>query len=313
MNITTVVQDWSLDELCNVCAVLKIPYVVVVQSHLLRDKGNVRLRRIQFDSLLPKNAAVNESFVPLENLAATILSSNVGEVATTVNDYLDAASQRPFHVSTTADSTPGMGANLDCVYVDNDQYYENDKQVSKSDTPNWKAVLKTIKSIALRSESYMESLLRSSDGPPTAVIGANVSFWVLRDFGTCLMRRGEPSAYGACDETTEQYPKHKKVLKILAGAINNVMKKNGYWNQAALGQSIGHGNLATLLLYSKTDDRFDLVTLGDSTADPNSHTNRQQHLHGRNHNNASNNAGHHHHSANSGRKGRRDRRRAEDR
>ena len=258
--------------------------MVIVQPHLLRDKGKVRLRRIQFESVIAGNTAGCETFVSLENLAATISSYTVGEAATI--DYSDVASQRSFQTLTTTDMTNSMAANLDCIYVDNDQYFESEKQVSKSDTPNWKSILKTIKAVALRTESYLESLLRSSHGPPTAVIGANVSFWVLRDFGTCLMRRAEATAYGASGEITEKYPKCKKVLKTLASAIDSVMKKNGFWSSR---ERTNHGALATLLLYSKIDDRFDLVSLGDGVPEVSEL-----------------------HNDGSGRKGRRDRRRGGD-
>ena len=64
-------SDWSMDELCGVCSLLKIPFVVIVQSHLLRDKGAVRLRRIVFDAIGTTTTG-NETFVELERLASTI-------------------------------------------------------------------------------------------------------------------------------------------------------------------------------------------------------------------------------------------------
>lgn len=269
----SVLQDWSLDELCGVCAILRIPFVVVVAPHLLRDKGKVRLRRIQFDAMIAGNAAnANESFVSLDSLAATI--SSYLSADTTSVDHKDAvALQRTTQgtLGVDASSSSEMLSNLDCVLVDNDQYFESDRQLSRSDTPNWKSILKTLKNVSLRSESYLESLLRASSNnnssartKTTSVFAVQVSFWVLRDFGTCLMRRnGDASAFGASAEMTERYPKHKKVLKTLASAIDNVMKKNGFWNsREAARHSSSH--LATILLYSKTDDRFDLVTLGDS-------------------------------------------------
>jgi hypothetical protein len=193
---------------------------------------------------------------------------------------------------------------MDCIYVENDQYYGSEKQVSKSETPNWKFILKSLKSLSQRSEAYLEHLhgpKNSVQGTP--VLGVNVPFWVLREFGTCLMRRGEPSASGAAMECTEQFPEHKKTLKTLAMAIDTTMKRNGYWTAVVSGGASSSGGasggagamsssnssnsnnnssnnnnssssssssnsgvkrgLLTMLLYSKSDDRFDVVSLGD--------------------------------------------------
>lgn len=236
-----------MDELFGVCAMMKIPFVVIVQPHLLRDKGSVRLRRIRFDTL---SGGGNEVLVSLDNLASTISSGHGEEVElserSAVNDGFDAA--------------PAKTSLVECIYVDTDQYYGLDKQVSKSDTSNWKAVLKSIKGVTQRSEAFLDTLTDTQVAAPvqgTPVFCVHhLSFWEIREFGTLLMQRnGDPIA--ASWDATELHPKRKKVFKTLAMAIDNLLKKYAVWKQ----DSTTTKQQLTLLLYSKVDDRFDMVTL----------------------------------------------------
>lgn len=227
-------QDWSLDELFGVCAILRIPFVVIVQPHLLRDKGSVRLRRISFDTPSGSTGG-NEIFCSLENLASTVASG------------MDEDAEPPERSTPNeSESTQKVSSAVECIYVDTDQYYGLDKQVSKSDTSNYKAILKSIKGVTQRSEAYLNDLQMTSPAQGTPVFAVNLPFWELRDFGTSLMKHGEPSA------VTELYPIHKKVFKTLAMAIDSVLKK--YGKSSVVSQ-------VTILLYSKVDDRFDMVTL----------------------------------------------------
>jgi hypothetical protein len=133
-----------------------------------------------------------------------------------------------------------------------------------------KHIIKAMKSITQRCESFVSSmadpsLSGGSESLPVFAV-ADLSFFLLRDFGTCLMKRArtEHTAAGASLEITEVHPKHKRVLKTLGVAIDNFMKRTGFWDGST---NNGHGfpnKLATILLYSKVDDRFDMVTLESS-------------------------------------------------
>lgn len=269
-NATPAASDWSLIELYGVCALLKIPFVVIVQPHLLKDKGSVRLRRVAFDSITSANS--NEMFVPLDELVTTIL----GDTAWSDENPEDqteattgpATSSRDHHRSSSNRQT-----QVECIYVDDDHYFGNERDIGKNETPHWKSYLKAMKSATLAAETYLSSLQdpasqtsgSSIDGVPVFAV-ADVSFWVLRDFGTALMKRErrEQTAIGACSETTERHPKHKRVLKTLAQAIDNFMKRNGMWGSHrdnSQHDERSRSFLMTMLLYSKNDDRFDLVTL----------------------------------------------------
>lgn len=259
-------SDWSLDELYGVCAILKIPFVVIVQPHLLRDKGSVRLRSIAFDSFTSgAGSGGNEIFVELDNLASTISSmSSHDNAAVDMSDH-----HRSVQGTATIETASTGIAKVDCIFVDNDQFFSTDKQVSKSDTSNWKEVMKSLKSVSQKSQAYLEAVYAPSAGTGalphvalhgTPVFAVHLSFWILREFGTSLMKRGEPTASGASAELTEKYPRHKRLLKTLAMAIDNTMKRNGYWSS---GKAAAKKPLLTIFLYSKSDDRFDMVSLDD--------------------------------------------------
>lgn len=260
-------SDWSLAELFGVCGVLSIPFVVIVQPHSLRDRGTVRLRRVPLDFI---GQGGGEIVVSLDDLAATIL----GDRALMEDDNEDLTEATAAPSSMLRDHRSSRDAEVECIFVDHDQYFGSDRVVMKSETPQWKAYLKWMKGISLAAESYLSSLqdskslgaLGMQNLPVFAV--ADMSFLVLRDFGTALMRRerNEQSALGAANEITERLPKHKRVLKTLSIAIDNYMKRHGIWSGQSQQQGHdrhqkGSSALISLLLYSKTDDRFDLLTL----------------------------------------------------
>jgi hypothetical protein len=314
-------SDWSLTELVGVCALLKIPFLVIVQPHLLRDKNSVRLRRYPYDVIsqggATASASTNEAFVSLDVLASTILTDTAPDEA--ADEPVEASSSRDAGRSHVRENRP-----LPCILVEHDQYYGNDREMYKSEVPQWKAYLKAMKSISLSAQAYLGSLQGSygagaqsgggaaatsgqsggapSSPPMTPVFAvADASFFVLRDFGTSLMRRegAERSAAGAATEAIERYPKHKRVLRTLGTAIDGFMRRQGYWSYSgsasastshALAQpsliassggtsrqnqpSVHGSSLVTLLLYSKVDDRFDLVTLSSAASRNGGHPKR---------------------------------------
>lgn len=247
-----------------------IPFVVIVQPHLLKDKGSVRLRRV-----LPEDMDVgwhsggigsNEQFVSVDNLASTIreMSSEAPGLEERTSEE-QSPEIMPTHIE--RHTSFGGPAQLECIYIDQDQYFNNDMKVSKSDTSNWKAVMKGMKSVSQRAESFLAS--QQDPTRPSPVFGVpDLPFSVVRDFGSELMKRErkEQSAVGASIAVTERFPRGKRVLKTLANAIDNCMKKRGLWEeqshhgQGQNKQSSG-SKLLTIFLYSKVDDRFDMITL----------------------------------------------------
>jgi hypothetical protein len=282
----------------------------------------VRLRRYPYDVVAsgagggPAGASTNELFVSLDILASTILSDLASdEIADEPADSISAAA--------SSSRDPGRlhqynRENLPCILVEHDQYYGNDRDMYKSEVPQWKTYLKAMKNVSMSAHAYLASLHQgqiaggggsaassaaasggASSTPVFAV--ADASFFVLRDFGTSLMRRefSERSAIGAANETIERYPKHKRVIRTLGNAIDSHMRRQGYWSSTTSSTSHGlsaqmlssssltpghpsqpshhhshHGSslsssLVSLLLYSKVDDRFDVVTLSTSATSRN--------------------------------------------
>jgi hypothetical protein len=277
-------QDWSLNELLGVCSLLNIPFVVIVQAHLLKDKGSVRLRRVLSDDLEigwnSGGGVGNEQFVALDNLASMIRDMSA-ETSKQLEPISDEARQESGGANAGDVGPLRIGTpQVECIFVDQEQFFSKGLKLSKTDTPHDKAFRKALKSVAQRSEAFLSTQM-SSTNAATPVFGvADLPFWVLREFGSSLMRRErkERSAVGASIEVTDRFPKGKRSLKMLAMAIDSFMKKRGIWDQTsstgtgiATGSNTGNNadasggsHLLTILLYSKLDDRFDMLSLENS-------------------------------------------------
>lgn len=262
-------SDWSLTELFGACALLKIPYVVIVQPHLLKEKSMVRLRRISTidpTATVQNTSGSNEMMVSLGDLANNILGDSLAA------DETDDPKDAPNGSST---SNSARDVNCDCIYVDQDQFFGSSagREVLKSETLHWRTILKNMKSASLSAEAYLSSFVQTQSffgiqWMPVFAVSC-VDYWTLREFGTELMRREveEQSSVGASNAIAERHPKHRRVMKTLSGAIDNYMRRHGIWGGASKPSNghkdrlrSGESNM-TMLFYSKPDDRFDLVTL----------------------------------------------------
>jgi hypothetical protein len=271
-------NPWSLAELFGVCRLVNIPFIVLVSPHILKDKGNVRLRRISTETFgqgsvgtTSNNSVSNEVVVALDDLVNTILEYSALSPEEEADEQIEYATG-PSLSSREVRSTKETQVN--CIYVDQDHYFGNDREISKDETPHWRNYWKSMKSVRFTAEAYLSTLQdRTSSafgmhGLPVFAV-ADVSFWILRDFGTALMKReNEQSANGAADETIGRHPASKRVLKTLSIAIDNFMIRHGLWSgkqHSTKGSSNGTQESSvsclTVLLYSKTDDRFDTLSL----------------------------------------------------
>lgn len=274
----------------------QIPFVVIVQPHLLREKGSVRLRQVLNEGVVDGYSyGSSERVVSVENLAWTIL-----ELSPFSTDGLDKNGGKGDHIPTLAsqnskETAPAsVKSCIDYIYIENDQFFESDRSVSKAETPNWKAVLRSMKGVVHKGESFVASLadpsssstkVGSSSGSSSSNTSgsnelplfavADVPFWLIRDLGTCLMKHSqEETAVEACKEIAEKYPKHKRVLRTVGQAIDQYMKRHTFWSSKTNEKGSHHHHhthhhhhhhrqkqLIPMLLYSKSDDRFDLITL----------------------------------------------------
>lgn len=254
-------SDWSLVELFGVCALLKVPFVVIVQPHLLKEKNSVRVRRINVESLTQTSGSGNEMVVTLDSLAIAIRD---GE---TIEEPIETAASTATQIS--RDNRAHKMSQVDCILIENDAYYGIDREISKNDTPHWKSAMKAMKKIEMASEVYLSTINNPSRQPVVGMQGipvfaVDISFWAVRDFGTALMRRErqDQSALGAFNEIADVYPKYKRSLKTLSVAVDAYMKKHGVWSgRESRRQDSKASSLLTLLLYSRMDDRFDVISV----------------------------------------------------
>ena len=68
-------SDWSLEQIYQVCFLLRIPFLVIVAPHFLRDKRSVRVKQIYHDSLDFKALGGHEEVVKICELANFIRDS----------------------------------------------------------------------------------------------------------------------------------------------------------------------------------------------------------------------------------------------
>jgi hypothetical protein len=235
---------------------------VIVQPHILKDKGTVRLRNVLVNGGLDNT----ERLVLLENLAWTI--KELSPATSTKHDdplvHEQIGNSGQTHNKSFRDGgNKTVETSIECVYILNDQFFDRERPISKSDNARFKSVIKTIRSVTQRAQSFVQSMVDPGDGSandlPVFVV-TDVSFWCLRDFGSNLMKKAatDQCSSNAYLETIDLYPTHKRSLKTLAAAIDSYMKRNGFWQGPADQQSAQE---VILLLYSKLDDKFDMVTL----------------------------------------------------
>lgn len=249
-------SDWTLSELLGMCSILNVSFVVIVQPHLLESKGSIRLRRYPYETS-------TEIVVSLNNLASTI--AGAGLFNENGDDQVE-STKKPDPIRVDPRGRPSN----ECVFVEHDQYFSSDREVSKSEHPDWKKYLKTMKSISVAAESYLSTF--QDDSEMTIFAAADLSFFILRDFGTALMRafhNGKPDpAARAASEISDRNPKQRRTLKTFGSAVDSYLRRNdsngqygGGGPSTASSRAGKQYGLLTFLLYSKPDDRFDMVTL----------------------------------------------------
>lgn len=253
----------SLDQLCGLCGVLNIPFVVIVQPHLLKDKGAVRLRPV-FD-------LGNEQFISIASLSGEILDrlTVVTEVSSSQQTHRNALQDR--ELPSSAPSIRDMSSNaspmvkIECFYVDSEHYIaETAKHESRS-----KAAKKALKTASQRAEAYLSELTGNSVGG-TPVFAVDLPLRVLREYGTCLMESGTNVA-NTRDEISQKYPKHKRVLKTLSSAIDNFLRRRATSNEKRFKTSpeaLAPPQPISMFLYSTSEDRFDLVSVNGGLSIP---------------------------------------------
>ncbi len=243
---------------------------------MLKDKGTIRLRTV----LSNNGIDGGEDLVLLDNLASTIRDL-MPSVCTGNNDLLVHSNREPMVLSgqTNREGSGGTSGNsyrstpvetsIECIYVQHDQFFD-ERMASKTDRTQSIKVTKTMRGITQRAEAFLNSMVNPENGPSSVLpvfAVTDISFWCLRDFGSRLMQTADRSsaqwsATQACQETIELHPNHKRSLKTLSSAIDSYLKRNTF-AKGGSQQSAKHSHRSEVvfLLYSKIDDRFDMITL----------------------------------------------------
>jgi hypothetical protein len=116
--------------LLGVCSLLNIPFVVIVQAHLLKDKGAVRLRRVLPDDLdigwHTGSGGGNEQFVPLEMLASTIREMSAESNAGAEERNTGEAEQDTGNLSSRDLNSIRVAAEVECIYIDQENFFTDD-------------------------------------------------------------------------------------------------------------------------------------------------------------------------------------------
>lgn len=236
-------SDWnpSGHNFDGTCAILNIPFVIIVQPHLFA-KGFVKLRQTANKG--------SEELVPLTSLQSLLLdrlsslSDARNDSALTINpnqpSSIDLDVQSNSNVETGGKLTTGQ-----CIYVGSDQYFENDQQRVN---PQRKQIAKVLKSTIQKMANHVRDISIQT----LPIITIDLPFRVVRDLGNFLLFEGIESLNGS--EVAMKYPDHKKVLRNLMTALDVLVRKNHSKRNV-------EGRKLTIFLHSIPCDNFDLVTL----------------------------------------------------
>lgn len=243
----------SLEELTGVSSILRIPFIVVAQPHLLREKKSVRLRYIVGEGF-------EEDFVPLEELTAKIkeelaLHEITKPVANRGAHNTESSRAIGRQSSTVDDIKASPSTAVQCIYCDEAEYYiQHDlekRKGSSSDKAMAKIAKKELSRAMQKAEAYIHCIsLSSSLGQGTPVIASALPYLVLRDLGTALVTSVTTS--DAIVRVAARYPAYKRLLKTVGMSIDH-----------ATSESLPSQKQVALFLYSIPDDSFDLIQVGD--------------------------------------------------
>ena len=245
------INEWSssVDRICGICAILNIPFVIIVQPHLLKTKSVVKLRQSTAHTASGLSYNAGEELVPLSSLSAVLMDRlRIGSQSDRRDDT---------HLADLSTNHPiGNGDNLliqspnkleiECIYVGIDQYFDSEH---KANNAQWKHVKKVMKATTQKMATHLSNLYEQS----LPVIAIDLPFQAVRDIGSCLMFDGLESLLRSVLQT--KYSQHKKMLRNLASALDALAHK-----EHVRSNSEGERKM-TFFLYSVPCDKFDMISL----------------------------------------------------
>ena len=245
---SSTINEWcsSVDRICGICAILNIPFVIIVQPHLLKIRSVVKLRQTTAHTATGLFYNASEELVPLLSLSAVLLERLGLQSDRWDNTHLTDLSSRSIG---SGDSLPIQSPNkieIECIYVGIDQYFDSEH---KANNAQWKHVKKVMKVTTQKMATHISDLYNQN----LPVVAIDLPFQAVRDIGNSLMFDG----LEALTSTTVQskYPMHKKLLRNLAYALDALMQKVHTRPNSEVK------NHLALFLYSISCDKFDMIYL----------------------------------------------------
>ena len=242
----------SVERISGICAMLNIPFVVIIQPHLLKSKAAVRLRQITSHTASGVQFNGSEEIIPLTSLPALLLDrlSSVGDTNDDTNSSSDAQNQLAINGdSSNVHLQPHSNIDIECIYVDNDQYWDNEHRV---DSASWKQIKKIMKASSQKMASHIGDVIEKG----TPVVAVNMPYRAVRDVGNTLIFDGIESLNStASNGIATKYPEHKKKMRCLMYALDGMARKDH------IKCNSDGKNEMRLFLYSIPCDKYDLITL----------------------------------------------------
>mmetsp|Transcript_32678 Transcript_32678/g.49250 ORF Transcript_32678/g.49250 Transcript_32678/m.49250 type:complete len:460 (-) Transcript_32678:268-1647(-) len=259
-------KEWTLDQICDLCCLLHIPFVVIVQQHLLRDLNSVHLRHTTNPSTVQDG--LHESFVPLTNLASAIKDAAAtnsfrsgmrdgkeydGNIAIASFDITSQSSPSLALNKRRMRSTSFSSSEFEYIYVDTDQFYLIPDKMSGSKDPKMKAAMKVMKKVQIKANAYVDNDLQN-------ILVVDLPFRVVREFNSEAMFNSGTSIVSVTADFMTQHPKHRKTLKTFAMSLDFMLRRVANSAKEAI---------LSILVFALPDDRFDLLTLETDRASKN--------------------------------------------
>ena len=244
---------------------LQIPFVIIVQPHLLKEVSSVYLRSMGSDLTLKSNVSEGDELVHLSSLVSSIktkLSSfqdqdyDSSETFVSTNKQLSRGlSQKEVgSIAKPHQSSP----EVDVTYA---KTVEKREKTTKIKRP------KDIEKKASQSaKSYLKricNLLETQSTSCVPVIAIDLPFSVLREFGTVVMSQNG-RLHGAASQISGNYSKYKKNLRLLESELEKLLTRvNSPNTDGGKKKSFSQKEAESLilLLYSIPDDNTDLLEI----------------------------------------------------
>lgn len=244
---SSTVNEWSssVDRICGICAILNIPFVIIVQPHLLKTKSVVKVRQTTTHSASGPIYSASEELVPLSSLSSVLLKRLGSRFDGRDDMYL---ANLPSQSASNGDNHQLQSPEkieIECIYVGIDQYFDSEH---KANNAQWKHVKKVMKTTTQKMAIHISDFCDQS----LPVVAIDLPFEAVRDIGNSLIFDGLESLN--CSMLQTKYSKHKKLLRNLASALDALIQKDHRPNSEGKRQ-------LTLFLYSISCDKFDMITL----------------------------------------------------